>query len=106
MNRRHGWLFLLFFLAGCSTHPVTDLCDYFKPGTLGPNKVQPYGGVAIPQGPIVPVVPATGPLPPAFPGGGVVPPPAPLPGGQPFQPQPPQPIFPPLPPAPPPGFGR
>jgi hypothetical protein len=83
MTRRQGWLLLLCFVSGCSTHPIADLCDYFKPGKMGPNLVQPYGGVAIPQGPIVPPAPN-------FPGGpiipvpgGVIPPPATLPGNRP-----------------------
>jgi hypothetical protein len=71
------WVFGLFLLAGCSTQPCIDVKDYFFPGKLGPNKVQPYGGVCIPQGPVtgpgpsLPAVPAI-----AVP---VIPPPAPLP---------------------------
>jgi len=104
MNRRRLFLFVCF-LSGCSTHPMVDVCDFFKPGNTGPNKVQPYGGVGIPQGPIVAVAPniTVGP-PAAFPGGGVVPPPAPLPGNRPggLQLQPPMgDLPPPLPPAPP-----
>jgi hypothetical protein len=78
-------LFGLLLLAGCSTHPICDVKDYFRPGKIGPNKVQPYGGVCIPQGPItgpgpslpsvpainVPVVPPPAPLPPPT---GIVPP--------------------------------
>lgn len=102
MKRSRRWLsFLLCFVAGCSTRPMLDLFDTFKPGKLGPNKVQPYGGVAIPQGPIVPAgLPVIGTPTPL-----VVPPPAPLPGNRPpgaveLQPPP----FPPIPPAPPPNF--
>ena len=109
MNHLRGCSILLCVLAGCSTRPVLDVCDYVQPGKLGPIKVQPYGGVAIPQGPIVPVVnvPVIGVPGPAFPGGAVVPPPVPLPGNRPpgaveLQPPP----FPPIPPAPPPGFPR
>jgi hypothetical protein len=98
MKRIH-WLVLVGFLSGCSTHPVVDILDYFKPGKLGPNKVQPYGGVGVPQGAIVPVAPSITVGPPAVvPGVGVVPPPAPLPGNVPpgdLQLQPP------LPPPPP-----
>jgi len=103
MNRRHGWILLVCFLAGCSTHPLVDLCDFFKPGRVGPTKVQPYGGVAIPQGPIVPVapvIPGVAPVPPAFPGG-VIPPPVPLPGATQLQPPIGGDLFPPLPPEPP-----
>ena len=77
MARR--WLFCLLMLPGCSTHPISDVADYFCPGKVGPNKVQPYGGVCIPQGPVlgpgptlpsvpaiaVPVVPPAAPLPPS-----------------------------------------
>jgi hypothetical protein len=100
------WAVLLCFFAGCSTHPGADLCDWIKPGSLGPNRVQPYGGVGIPQGPIVPVAPNL-PIAPIVPGGGVIPGPAPLPGAGNIQLQPPTaPDFPPPPPTPPPGFGR
>ncbi|MSQ94152.1 MAG: hypothetical protein EXR98_06295 [Gemmataceae bacterium] len=65
-------------MSACSTHPLTDAWDFFKPGKLGPTTVTPYGGVAIPQGPIVPVAPN---FPgPAFPSAPVIPGPAPLPG--------------------------
>ncbi len=84
--------FLFSFLFGCSTHPLADTCDFFKPGKLGPTKVQPYGGVAIPQGPIVPVAPN---FPGAGPGPAVIPGPAPFPGVE---------LQPPLPPPPPPKF--
>ncbi len=100
MNRLCRWSFFLCVLAGCSTHPGTDFCDFVQPGKLYPNKVQPYGGVAIPQGPIIPVMQGG----PTFPAGPIVPPPAPLPGNRPpgaVELQPP-----PLPPAPPPNFPR
>jgi hypothetical protein len=73
--------FAACFAAGCSTHPIADTCDYFKPGHLYPTKVGPYGGVCIPQGatfqgtsPSAPFGPSVAPsvLPP-------VPPPVPLP---------------------------
>ena len=104
MNKHRGWSLLLCLLAGCSTHPLVDTLDFFKPGRAGPNKVQPYGGVAIPQGPIVPVAPSIpGIMPvPAFPGGGVIPPPVPVPGNQPtLQPPIAGEFIPPLPPNPP-----
>ena len=79
MKRCLPCLLFLGFLGGCSTHPVVNLRDYFRPGRFGTNKVQPYGGVCIPQGPVtnpgmppLPVINAPG-------GGGVIPPPAPLP---------------------------
>ncbi len=85
----------LVFLAGCSTHPVCDVLDYFVPGKMGPNKVQPYGGVCIPQGAIT----GPGPALPAVPAINVpvVPPPAPLPPSRGVVPPlavPPPPIFP------------
>src|SRR4051794_40041092 len=112
MKRQLGWSVLLCLLIGCSTHPLTDICDYVRPGKLGPNVVAPYGGVGIQQGAFLPQTPAIGlggpPAAPAFPGGGLVPPPAPLPGNRPVtgvQIQPPQPVeVPPPPPAPPPTF--
>jgi hypothetical protein len=106
MKTRRGWTLLLCFLAGCSTHPLVDTLDFFKPGKLYPNTVTPYGGVAIPQGAIVPPAPniSVGPpaaLPPGPPGPLVVPPAAALPGNLP-QLQPPTPgDIPPLPPDPP-----
>jgi hypothetical protein len=101
MKTRRGWTLLLCFLTGCSTHPLVDTCDFFKPGKLYPNTVTPYGGVAIPQGAIIPAAPNISVGPPAAlpPGPPVVPPPATLPG---FQLQPPTPgDIPPLPPEPP-----
>lgn len=74
-------------LSGCSTHPVVNLLDYFKPGRIKPGVGAPHGGVCLPQGgPVVrPQVPAPPPgpilppaLPPAQPPGPVeTPPPAP-----------------------------
>jgi hypothetical protein len=71
-------------LAGCSTHPVADVLDFCKPGKLYSPDVNPYGGVCIQQGPVMPPVPApvcvpnTVPLPPTV-DAPVVPPPLPLP---------------------------
>jgi hypothetical protein len=110
MTRKRGWTLLLCFLTGCSTHPLVDVCDFFKPGKLYPNTVTPYGGVAIPQGAIIPAAPNISVGPPAVlvpgpPGPPVVPPPASLPGNRPpgFQLQTPTPggDFPPPPPNPP-----
>lgn len=100
MRSHHGWLFLLCLLSACSTHPVTDISDYICPGKMGPNTVTPYGGVGIPQGPIVPPAPTV----PGVIMPGVIPPPAPLPGARPGTLlQPPAPLDgpPPLPPTPP-----
>jgi hypothetical protein len=103
MNRRQRWSLLLCLLAGCSTAPLANTLDFFCPGKMYPNTVTPYGGVAIPQGPIL--APAPGltigvPLPP---GPGPVPAAVPIPGNVPpgnIQLQPP------LPPPPPQPFGR
>jgi hypothetical protein len=79
------WLVLL---TGCSTAPIADLLDFFKPGQIGPEQAPPYGGVCGPRlegpaatGPVLPpaaVVPGTGVpgpvLPPAP--GSTLPPPA------------------------------
>jgi hypothetical protein len=91
-------LFLVCLLAGCSTHPLAGLQDYMFPGRVGATDVQPYGGVCIPQGPIMaplpqpppvtlqpptaPIVAPPGPAAPvpAAPIAPVVPPAAPLPG--------------------------
>jgi hypothetical protein len=101
---KYTYCTLLLCLAGCSTNPIADTCDYFCPGKMYPNKVAPYGGVNIPQGAIVPPMPGLPgaiPLPGAPVPGGVVPPPLPLPGGG-VQLQPPAfPENPPLPPPPP-----
>ena len=108
MKTRRGWTLLVCFLTGCSTHPLVDVCDYFKPGKLYPNTVTPYGGVAIPQGAIIPVAVAptivVGPpaaLPPGPPGPPVVPPPAAMPGNLPQLQPPTAGDFPPPPPFPP-----
>lgn len=69
-SRRFAWIAL--FVAGCSTHPLVDTCDFFQPGRLYKNKVTPYGGVCIPQG-----VPIQG-TSPSAPFGPVVPPPVPI----------------------------
>ncbi len=107
MKPHPGWLIILCFLSACSTHPVVDLCDYFKPGKMGPTQAGliPYGGVGIPQGALVPSVPTV----PGVIMPGVVPPPLPLPGYQPgAQLQPPTPFGgpPPSPPTPPPTCPR
>ena len=104
MSRRRPISLLLCLLCGCSTHPLVDFCDYVQPGKLGPTTVPPYGGVAIPQGPIVPgatIAPVVGVPVPVVP---VVPPPAPLPGvgpGVQLETPTPSPAFPPPPPSPP-----
>jgi hypothetical protein len=87
--RRTAALFLLL-VSGCSTAPFADLADFFKPGTIGPEKTAPYGGVCLPQ-PLAPpagVTPAPGPPCPA---------PAPPPVTPPIQPAPaaPAPVAPP-----------
>ena len=70
---------ILAFIAGCSTHPLVDTCDYFRPGHLYPNKVNPYGGACIPQGGGIPGTAPSAPF------GPVIPPPAPLfPSGAPI----------------------
>jgi hypothetical protein len=76
---------LLLLVSGCSTAPIADLLDFFKPGCIGPEKTAPYGGVCIPQSI----------APPAGIGPCVVPPPPP-PGGAPVA----APIGPPPPPPP------
>jgi hypothetical protein len=85
MTRNRSWTLLLCLLTGCSTHPLVDVCDFFKPGKLGPTTVTPYGGVAIPQGAIIPAAPNISVGPPAAlpPGPPVIPPPAALPGNRP-----------------------
>lgn len=72
--------------AGCTTHPIAGLLDYYAPGRVSKNEVQPYGGVCIPQGPIQPPPPLPAPitLQPPAPPQAVVPPPAPLPGSAPL----------------------
>jgi hypothetical protein len=103
MNRRHGWFLLVFLLAGCSTAPIANTLDFFCPGKMYPNTVTPYGGVAIPQGPILPPTPGLTigvPMPPS-----PVPGPIPVPGNLPAPPGGVT-LQPPLPPAPPQPFGR
>ncbi len=82
MRRALPLLGMLWF-AGCSTAPVADTLDFFKPGKLDPAKAVPHGGVCGPQAPLglpcppgtaapaLPAVPVTpgGPRPvPVFPG--------------------------------------
>ena len=103
--RRHLTV-LLCCLVGCSSHPLVEVCDYFKPGHLYPDRVTPYGGVCVRQGPgpIVtnpainnPVIPAPAPFPMQQPGTPIFVPTLPQPGGvnpvPSVQPQP-QPSFP------------
>jgi hypothetical protein len=81
-----NWTLILFLLAGCSTHPITDTCDFFKPGKMYKTTVNPpYGGVAIPQGPIIPPAPNISVGPPGViaPGPAIIPPPQALPGNRP-----------------------
>jgi len=105
MTRNRAWMLLILFLAGCSTHPLVDLCDYVQPGKIYKTTVNPpYGGVAIPQGPIIPAAPNISVGPPGVlpPGAPVVPPPVALPGNTSgVQLQAPGTDFPPLPPPPP-----
>ena len=72
------------FLAagGCSTHPVIDVMDYAFPSRVEKGKMQPYGGVCVPQGPVQPPGPVLPGIVPPAPSvaAPVVPPPAPLPG--------------------------
>ena len=100
---KNGWLLLFLALAGCRTHPLTDIQDFFKPGRLYPDgKTAPYGGVCRNQGPIA--GPGAGGPPqinvgvpqPITPAGPVIPPPVPITGGA--QPAPVPPIPPPIPP--------
>jgi hypothetical protein len=92
---RHTWMLGVLMLAGCSTHPVVDAMDFFRPGKMYPNDVPPYGGVCVNQGAILlpaqPIVVAPGPS--------VVPPPVPLPPGTPSG-QAPPPAFPTITPVP------
>jgi len=86
---RYISLLFVLTLGGCSTHPIADTLDFFKPGKMYPNEVEPYGGVLVQQGSILaPGVPG----PPTAPG--IVPPPVPLPG-TPGGSVPPPPAFPP-----------
>src|SRR5947208_5087217 len=104
MRTRRGWAALLRVLTGCSTSPVVDTLDFFKPGRLYPTRT-PYGGVCIPQGP-GPI--ATTPSAPVVPPAPLIPPPALLPpSGAPITvpnlPPPPGSVVP-VPAAPPPSF--
>jgi hypothetical protein len=74
-------ILLALTLSGCSTHPLADVLDNFQPGRFGKNEVQPYGGVCIPQGPVLPPsnLPVIVPGPISGPPAGVIPPPVPLP---------------------------
>jgi len=101
MNRCGG--LLLCLIAGCSTHPIGDALDFFKPGKVySDNTTVPYGGVCRNQGPVCgpgsagPPQINVGPPQPVFPTSPVVPPPVPVTGGGPASPVPPVP--PPLPP--------
>ena len=101
--KRRPWILLVCLMTGCSTHPCADFCDFFKPGKLYPNEVTPYGGVAIPQGPITPVAPNISVGPPSpLAAPPLVPPPAPLPGNAPPPPFSVGDAPPPFPPNPPP----
>ena len=96
-------MLLIYLIAGCSTHPVGDMMDYFKPGKLYPDgKTAPYGGVCRNQGPIAgpgaggPPQINVGPPQPIISTGPVVPPPVPITDGG--TPAPSPPIPPPIPP--------
>jgi len=52
--KRLSLLFLL--LAGCSTAPVADMLDYFRPGRIAADRSAPRGGVCGPQQPGPPVI--------------------------------------------------
>jgi hypothetical protein len=90
---RHLSFLFTLLLMGCSTHPVVNTLDFFKPGKMYPNDVDPYGGVLLQQGSVV--GPSAGPgfadPPPTIPA--VVPPPVPVPG-IPAGAMPPPPAFP------------
>ncbi len=64
MRRTAGiWLLLL---SGCSTAPLADLLDFFRPGRIPPGAQATPGGVCVPQGgQVVPptAVPALPPAP-------------------------------------------
>jgi hypothetical protein len=86
MIRRCSWTLLLCLFAGCSTHPLVDTCDFLQPGKIYKTTVNPpYGGVAIPQGPIIPAAPniSIGPPGAVTPSGPVIPAPIALPGNRP-----------------------
>jgi hypothetical protein len=73
-------------VSGCSTMPVADVLDFFKPARLGAERTPPYGGVCAPTpvgaGAPAPVpIPASPPLPtPVSPAA----PPAPVPANPTF----------------------
>jgi hypothetical protein len=73
---------LLFCLtAGCSTAPVADVLDFFKPSRLGSERTPPYGGVCAPTpggSPLSVTPPAGSPLPPPPAPAGLAPPPLPV----------------------------
>ena len=78
--KRRWWAPCLLILGGCAYYPLIDLKDQFHHGQFGPNKVTPYGGVCIPQGPVTgPGLPTIPGIAVPAPGGGIIPPPAPLP---------------------------
>jgi hypothetical protein len=95
---RHTALMLALLLTGCSTHPIADVMDFWRPGRMYANTVDPYGGVCGQHGAILipgaaPPAPPCPPVPPPPSTPGVVPPPVPLPGS-PGGPVPPPPAFP------------
>jgi len=57
------WGLLLLLLCGCSTAPVADMLDFFKPGKLEADKQPPYGGVCLPRQ-VAPPAGVAAPLPP------------------------------------------
>jgi hypothetical protein len=80
-------LLLLLGVTGCSTSPIVDMWDYFKPGRMYTDQKGRYGGVCQPQGLLpgptgtiaapgvpTPVVPPPQ-IPPPTPGTPVIPPP-------------------------------
>lgn len=96
---RRAAALVALLLPGCSTCPLVDLLDYFKPGRVS-GEGPPYGGVCLPQGAQViapqpapappPAPPPQPPAPPAPPGPDLGPPvippgpAAPVPKTQPF----------------------
>lgn len=44
-------LLLVVLAAGCSTAPLADMFDFFKPGRMDPNPAPFYGGVCQPGAP-------------------------------------------------------
>ena len=95
---------MLLCVAGCSTHPIGDTLDYFKPGKLYPDgQTAPYGGVCRNQGAVLgpgaggPPQINVGPPMPLVPTAPVIPPPVPVTGGIVPAPEPPVPPPPPPP---------